>query len=222
MWNENLTTSPSRSLHLGHYITLIARHKYSEDEDDDSEKRDEWNHLQQELLTFHVTFLLNYALERGYSYSRWQSIINMILFKDEDNVRIHRTRVIHIYETDYNLMLGLKWRVALYQQAEALRLLNKGQYGSRTHRNAADPVMIEELQFEISRLSRRMLLQINYDATACYDSRKFVFHPNVTYANARTLQNAKNKVRTELGISETSYSHSDDDPIYGVGQGSGS
>ena len=229
VWNENTTSSPS-GLHLGHYKALIARHKYSDDEDEDFDKRAEWNHMQQELLTLHVT-LLNYALERGYSYSRWQSIINMILFKDEDKVKIHRTGVIHIYEADYNLMLGLKWRVALYQ-AEALQLLNQGQYGSRPRRNAVDPVMIEELQFEISRLLRRMLLQTNYDVTACYDriipnlvvlvSQKFGVHPNVlAYANARTLQNAKHKVRTELGISETSYGHSEEEPIYGSGQGSG-
>jgi hypothetical protein len=102
VWNKNMTTSPS-GLHLGHYKALIARHKYSEDEDDDSEKRDEWNHMQQELLTIHVT-LLNYALERGYAYSRGQSIINVILFKDGDIVRIRRTRVIHMYEVDYNLI----------------------------------------------------------------------------------------------------------------------
>ena len=178
VWKESTTTSPS-GLHLDHYKAqaLIARHKYSENEDTESENatggdtyssnRDEWNHMQQELRTFHLT-LLNYALERGYSYSRWHSITNMILFKDEDNVRIHRTRVIHIYEADLNLMLGLKWRVALYQ-AEALKILNDGQYGSRPRRNAVDPVMIEELQFEISRISRRMFLQTNYNATACYD-----------------------------------------------------
>jgi hypothetical protein len=48
-------------------------------------------------------------------------VVNTILFKDPDNVRIHRTRVIHIYEADYNLTLGIKWRMALYQ-AESLRV----------------------------------------------------------------------------------------------------
>lgn len=65
-------------------------------------------------------------------------------------------------------MLGVKWRAALYK-SEALQLINKGQYGSRPRRNAIDPVMIEELQSEISRASRRMFLQTNYDASACYD-----------------------------------------------------
>ena len=62
----------------------------------------------------------------------------------------------------------IKWRIALYQ-AEALRKLNTWQYGIRPHRNASNPVLIEELQFEISRASRKMLIQTNYDATVCYD-----------------------------------------------------
>jgi hypothetical protein len=35
--------------------------------------------------------------------------------------------VIHIYDADFNFMLGLKWRVALYQ-SKALKQLNDGQY----------------------------------------------------------------------------------------------
>ena len=160
-WRETTSTSPS-GLHLGHWKALIARHEYSDEEDlsppadpaipPPISKRDEWNHMQNELFDLYLN-MINYALERGYSYQRWQKVVNTILFKDPDNVKIHRTRVIHIYEVDYNMVLGLKWRMALYQ-AEALKELNEGQYGSRPERNAIDPVMLEELQFEISRLSR--------------------------------------------------------------------
>ncbi len=67
--------------------------------------------------------------------------------------KIPTTRVlIHIYEADYNLTLGIKWRLALYQ-AEAFRELNEGQHGSRPRRNAIDPVFLEEIQFEIARAS---------------------------------------------------------------------
>ena len=239
VWRESTATSPS-GLHLGHYKALIARHEYSEQDADEHQsqdpnephqvsKKDEWDHMQRTLRLFHLD-LINYALERGYSYTRWQTIANTILFKDKDNVRLHRTRVIHIYEADYNLVLGLKWRMALHQ-AEALKALNEGHYGSRPKRNAVDPVMLEELQLEISRISRRMLIQTNYDAASCYDriipnlamlaSQKYGVHPNVTQMNAKTLESAKYHVRTELGLSDTSFSHSPESPIYGTGQGSG-
>jgi hypothetical protein len=63
--------------------------------------------MQRELFDFHLS-LTNYALERGYSYTRWQTIAHTILFKDPDTCRLHRTRVIHLYEADFNLALGVK------------------------------------------------------------------------------------------------------------------
>ena len=233
VWTESTTTSPS-GLHLGHFKALIARHKYSGEPseyetEEEASKREEFNRMQRELRRIHL-LLINYALERGYSFQRWKTVANTILFKDPGCIRIHRTRIIHIYEADYNLILGLKWRIALYQ-SEALSQLNNGQYGSRPNRNAIDPVLIEELQLELSRVTRKTMLQTNYDASACYDriipnlamiaSRKFGVPLPVTQLNAATLQGATYHVRTDLGLAPTGYSHCNDHPIYGTGQGSG-
>ena len=114
--------------------------------------------------------------------------------------------------------------------AEDFELLNDGQYGSRPRRCATDPVLIEELQCEISRATRKPVVLTNYDATACYDriipnlgmlaSQKYGVPSTVTKMNARTLQHAKYKVRTELGLAPTGYQHTPEFPIYGTGQGS--
>ena len=122
VWKESTTTSPS-GVHLGHYKSLIARHSYSAIEDEDertengrpvTELRDELNFQQDSIRRLHVQ-MINYALERGYLCTRWQTVANSILFKDANSVKIHRTRVIHIYEADYNMILGIKWRIALYR-----------------------------------------------------------------------------------------------------------
>ena len=73
-------------------------------------------------------------------------------------------------------------------------------------------------------------MQMDYDAAACYDriipnlamlvSRKYGVSKAVTQANASTLQNAEYRVRTELGLAPTGYSHNDEHPIFGTGQGS--
>ena len=188
--------------------------------------------MQQSLVELHLSWL-NYALERGgYSFKQWQRIANTILFKDPGSLKIHRTRIIHIYEAEFNLMLGIKWRVALYQ-FKALKQLNNGQFGSRPRRNAIDPVMIEELHFEISWLSRKMFIQTDYDASACYNriipnlamiaSHQFGVDKCVAQqSNANNLLHAQYQIRTELGLSETSFSHSlDKKPIYGTGQDRG-
>jgi exonuclease III len=226
-WSETTSTSPS-GLHLGHYKALIVRHAYSDLHQDDPE-RTKWDTMQQDLRSIHLT-LMNYALQRGYSFIRWQQVVNAMLFKEEGNIKIHRTRVIHLYEADYNLAIGLQWRSALYQ-SEDFRQLNQGQYGSRPHRNAHDPIFIEEFQLEISRATRKSLLQTNYDATSCYDriipslasivSRKFGVPDTVVLSNMTTLLHAKYKLKTELGLSNEFYQHTDEYPIYGTGQGSG-
>ncbi len=230
-WRESTSTSPS-GLHLGHYKALIARHRYStipeEEDDEHRQNRERLNHMQREMLDLYLT-LVNYALTRGYSYNRWKKVANTILFKDPGVIKIHRTREIHLYEADYNLAMGVKWRAAVFR-AETLQLLHNGQFGLRPKRNAVDPVFIEELQFELSRLTRKTVAQTNYDATACYDriipnlamlaSRRFGVPKEVTASNARTLEQASYHIRTELGVSPDGYKHCEENPIFGTGQGS--
>lgn len=68
-------------MHLvGHYKARISRHAFTTTATDEEltpefrAKRDELNGRQQALLQLHLS-LLNYALERGYSYTtRWLTI----------------------------------------------------------------------------------------------------------------------------------------------------
>jgi hypothetical protein len=99
------------------------------------------------------------------------------------------------------------------------------------HSGAYDPVFIEEFQLEIVRSSRKSLIQTNYDATSCYDwiipnlaalvSQRFGVPQPVAQTNVCTLEKAKYRLRTEIGLSQESYSHTEEHPIYGTGQGSG-
>lgn len=119
--------------------------------------------------------------------------------------------------------MGLNWRAATFQ-AEVQNLLHNGQFGSRPRHNALDPVFVEEMQFEISRLTRKIFAQTNYDATTtCYDriipnlavlaSRAYGVPKEVTATNARTLEGASYHVRTALGVSAESYTA----PVKGAG-----
>jgi hypothetical protein len=66
------------------------------------------------------------------------------------------------------MMLGIKWRVALYK-GKAFKELNDGQFGYAQDKMQWTSVFIEELQFDVSRASRKMLVQTIFDATSCYD-----------------------------------------------------
>ena len=106
-----------------------------------------------------------------------------------------------------------------------IRLINMN------HACAMEPdVVIAELQCEISRATRKTVVLTNYDAASCYDriipsvamlvSRKFGVPQTVTTMNSTTLEHAEYRIRTELGLAESGYTHTATNPIYGTGQGS--
>ncbi|KAL7569758.1 hypothetical protein ACA910_005702 [Epithemia clementina (nom. ined.)] len=223
-WPEATSTSPS-GFHLTHSKALVAKFQLDSDNEEDML----FKSRRQELITWQVQ-LLNLAICNQYSYTRWQTIVNFMILKEPNNLCINRLRVIHLYEHDFNLFLGLKWRHLIRQSAH-LQLLNPGQFGGVPGRDAIQPTVIEELQYEISRASKRPSIHLDYDATACYDrivvslgsliARGFGQHRNIVFVHATTLQEAKYFLRTRLGLSEASYSHCTIFPIYGSGQGAG-
>jgi exonuclease III len=223
-WPEKTSTSPS-GFHLGHLHVLWRHHGL----DAKDPKKAEVEAGQQFLIDAHV-ILLNYAMKFGYSFDRWQDVVNVMLMKEPGNPKIHRLRVIHLYEADYNLLLAVKWRQAMHH-AEDSGFLNEGLYGSRAGRSAHEPVLIEVLQNDIYMASMKVGINYDLDATSCYDrilaaiasitSRSMGMNKHVVLVNAKTLQAAKFKLKTSLGISDAFYQHCTIYPIHGTGQGSG-
>ena len=222
-WNERTSTSPS-GLHLGHYKALIGKHSIPLD----TREGKALEAKRKQMIRAQVQ-LINYAMKHGYVYPRWKTVVNVMIEKEPGNAKIHHLRVIHLYEADYNFILGVKWRQMLYDSDKA-EVLHRGQFGGRPGCEALTPVFMEELKNEISHASRKSLINFDNDAASCYDriipalasliGRKHGIHQNVIYVNARTLQEAKYKLKTLLGISDEFYQNCTAYPIYGTGQGS--
>ena len=107
-------------MHLGHYHALIKQH------DIPSSKSEEYAELEVKrdfLLRTRLQLVVNFAWKQGYSFKRWQQIVNVMILKKPGNTRIHRLRVIHIYEADYNLILSMSWRSAIHS-AEDNNIIN--------------------------------------------------------------------------------------------------
>jgi hypothetical protein len=74
------------------------------------------------------------------------------------------------------------------------------------------------------------LVKFDNDATSCYNrilaaiasitSRKYGIHKNAAFVMATTLQEARYKLKTALGVTESFYKHCETHPIHGTGQGS--
>lgn len=119
----------------------------------------------------------------------------------------------------------------MIQHCTKYNLLHHGQYGGVPGRDSVTPTIIKELQYKITRASKRPLIHLDYDATACNDrtvlslssliSRSYSQHRSIVFLNATTLRDTRYLLKTHLGVSEASYSHSQQFPIYGIGQGAG-
>jgi hypothetical protein len=224
-WRVGTSTSPS-GRHLSHQHTLFQPHgidKLIEPlEHEAAEKACEVNWFAQHSI-------VAYGIKYGHTFDRWKQVVNSMIEKDPGNPQLHRLRVIHLYESDYNALLGIKIRQVVHN-AEDKDFLNPGTYGSRTNRQALDPTLLVVLQFDYASLTRWPEIKFSNDATSCYDwiipsvsnviARSMGLHKNIAKIHGSMLESAVYRIKTQLGLSTGSYSHSNDCPVFGTGQGS--
>jgi hypothetical protein len=108
VWRENTSTSPS-GRHLGHYKTLIKPITIA----CEPWEQDTIEAGRIALLQAHL-HIITYCVTHGYSLQRWQHVVNVMILKEAGDHRIHRLRVIHLFEADYSLILSVKWRQQIY------------------------------------------------------------------------------------------------------------
>ena len=210
--NERTNTSPS-GIHLGHYKTLFQSANESA-----------------RLIANNITSLLQTLLYHGLSLQRWNQVVNIMIHKVEGSYLLNKLRVIHLFEADYNGLIGLQFNRTILYQAEQRQLLNDSQWGSRPHRQTIDALMLKELSYDLACLTKTSLATFDNDAQGCYDrvpcslamlaSRRLGADKSICRLQADNLQNICHKVKTAYGISAAHY-HSDDSiEIHGQGQGS--
>ena len=222
-WKERTSTSPS-GRHLGHFHALFRPTKAKDDKD-----RERLEDIRAEIIELHAT-MLQTAYDNEHVYKRWEYILTCMLGKDSGIPRIHRLRVIHLYECDLNLLFSLFFR-ELDQHCEDNYLINKGVYGCRPTRRAIDPVFVDVTQTEMAMVTRTPLVKFNNDATACFDRilvhllslclRSYGMPKKLTKILGELLRVARYAIKTGIGISKETYQHSDESPAFGSGQGSG-
>ena len=152
--------------------------------------------------------------------------------KDAGKPCIHRLRIIHLFEADYNFFLKLQWGHRLVRQAVSLDLLHTSQHGSTPGRTAMDPIMLTQLTSDLCRILKHDFARFDNDASACYDriivalgmlagARRCGMPPNAIRLHSEALQFMKYTVKTMYGISDATYHGTAFEPLFGTGQGSG-
>jgi hypothetical protein len=207
-WKEATSTSPS-GRHLGHYRAAI----------------------QHPILLECLTKFIAVTIKRGISITRWQRAINVMIEKDPGLPKIHRLRIIHLFEADFNFILKILWGSRLVRRAQNDGMINTGQYGSVPGHTAGELVMLNQLSNDICRTNKINLIRFENDASACYDrilvhlgmlaARRCGMPANAINLHANTLLNMQYQVKTAFGISQNHYSGTPEKPLFGTGQGSG-
>ena len=207
-WKEATSTSPS-GRHLDHYKSLIQ---------------------DATLLRCFVKFM-NIAIQHGIAIPRWCNATSVMLEKDPGKPRIHRLRIIHLFEADFNFFLKIQWGHRLVKRPIDLDLLHDSQHGSISQRTTMDPIMLSQLTTDLCRILKHDLARFDNDASACYDriivalgmlaARRCGMPINAIRLHSEALQLMKYTIKTIYGISEENCAGTPFEPLFGTGQGSG-
>ena len=220
VWREDTSTSPS-GMYLSLYKALISSKTH--DGLIDSKLLQEG-----EDIFMDIFILSNLACRFGFAYDRWKEVVNCMINKKHDSFLLNQLRVIHLFEADYNLIIGLIFgRYMIHRMCDS-SLFHPSQWG-RPNRECEDVLMLKELTYQVASMSRTDIATFDNDASACYDRivtrfallccRAHGVPEGPCRMTAEVLDNVIHKIKTAYGISETSYTNTSDSPIHGVGQG---
>lgn len=206
---EKTSTSPS-GRHYGHYKALLhGGSKY--------------------LATIHS--ILETAIQHNIILRRWKHTTTTLIEKEPGLPYVHRMRAIHIIEAEVQFLAKNFYITKLMKHAESKNLITDEQYGGRSRRQAQSAVINKVLYYN---LSHQMLMPSAYmddDARACYDRiitplsslecRKWGAPYKLAQFTNKFIESQTYALRTGHGISEGTYTYTNDDPIQGSGQGIG-
>jgi hypothetical protein len=177
-WRESTSTSPS-SRHLGLYKALATAFCNSSDEFSDSsdaedpedpstqEKAAQILHLIHELATIAAT--------HGFYLRCWIQVINVMIYKKPGVIELNKLRVIHLFEANFNLLIGVYFRRrAMYHQVDRQLLHHHGQFG-KPGGECQDAALSKVLHNLISSLTKTPMGQFESDTTACFDREVMLF-----------------------------------------------
>ena len=173
--------------------------------------------------------MLDLASEKGFVLDRWTIVVNVMIYKKPGVFLMSKLRVIHLFEADYNLIIGLIFgRRAMYSGVDN-KTLHPSQW-AQPGRQCSDVVVMRELTLAVAKLTKTPIAGFENDASACYD--RIVM--NLVSAifdrmgvpigplrlQEQNLLRVTHFLKTGFGTSTASYTSDALSRIYGVGQGS--
>ena len=143
---------------------------------------------------------------------------------------ISKLRALHLFESDFNLLVGILWGRRLLYHGENKGIINEAQYGSRPNKSTTEVLLFKHLTYGIWRMTKTDAASFDNDAKACYDrivmlfgslcSRHFGMPKPACEFLLTTMQQARYHIMTQQGMSDKSYGTTQEHQLHGPGQGS--
>ena len=122
---ESTESSPS-GRHIGHYKPMLG---------DDN-------------LVNLIVAMINIGFSSGVVLERWEHKISVMLEKDKGSPKLHRLRIIQLFEADYNFLLALVFGHRLMRFAQKHCDFNESQYRSMNGKQAQSAILNKILMYD--------------------------------------------------------------------------
>ena len=165
------------------------------------------------------------ALLNASHLHRWLTSIVLLLSKDKGQPKIHRLRIINIYESEYNLILKYFWPKKGMQKTEENNWLLDNATRRQKYINAIETATLNELIIECHKLTKQPLCIHQGDVMGCYDriirthgtinSRKFGILENICNLHLKAHDNMEYKNQINNSTSKITYKSTKKLTMYG-------
>ena len=205
---ETTSASPS-GRHYGHYKVLC---KYLPD------------------VLKDIYRIMSFSIEYGIILDRYKNTVTTLIQKKELPY-IHRLRPLHLIEVELQAINKSQWAKQLIHHADKKELIVDSQYGYWANRQAQSLILIKTITYDIHRHLAQDFTSVDKNLKACFDRE--LSHLGAVedryYGNSfkhgefltQTTTDMRVFVKTSFGISDTHYSFTKTNPIWGLGQGIG-
>ncbi len=208
MKRETMVTLPF-GLHVGHYKAAV-------------------NKLN--ILQVHRTLLL-ILFQTGMVPVRWKRTVQTMLEKEPGALRIHRLRIIEVFDVQANIGFQLFVGRHMMRHAVNNNLLCKESFGSTPGKMATAALLQKTIAIDQLRLKRGAGGIFDCDASGCYDKiilplpslhlQTLGIEQSISTFLAWLMYMAKRHVKMHHGISRKNICTVKKKVLHGIGQGNG-
>ena len=175
--------------------------------------------------------IVKICIQHGIILDRFTKTVTTLICKDGNRPLIHRLRPLHLIEIELQAISKSQWAKQLIKNAEKNNLIAESQYGGRANKQAQSLILNKTLVYDIHRQMAQDFSSVDEDLKACYD-RELADLGAVEdryYGNSfnhgkfltETTKGQRFFVKTKFGISNACYQYSDENKVWGLGQGIG-